>query len=151
MKIMKKKTRLTLKCVSLYNNCEMYKRVTKGKQRKGTRGYPRVPKGFTLQEMKVKGRVLVWLPRVLKGRASFGSSYQGYWRVGYPRVKSRVSIQGVKSLWVDRRFIPADQGSYWVICAICSFWILFTKIMIKSVKVFPFSFWKKFFFFFFTS
>ena len=33
----------------------------------------------------------------------------------------RVSIRGVKSLWVDRRFIPADQGSYWVICAICSF------------------------------
>ena len=35
--------------------------------------------------------------------------------------KGRVSIRGVKSLWVDRRFIPADQGSYWVICAICSF------------------------------
>ena len=35
--------------------------------------------------------------------------------------EGRVSIRGVKSLWVDRRFIPADQGSYWVICAICSF------------------------------
>ena len=33
----------------------------------------------------------------------------------------RVSIRGVKSLWVDRRFIPADQGSYWVICAILLF------------------------------
>ena len=37
------------------------------------------------------------------------------------RPKGRVSIRGVKSLWVDSRFIPADQGSYWVICAICSF------------------------------
>ena len=37
------------------------------------------------------------------------------------RVQIRVSIRGDKSLWVDRRFIPADQGSYWVICAICSF------------------------------
>ena len=31
----------------------------------------------------------------------------------------------------------------------CSFWILFTKIMIKSVKVFPFSFWKIIIIFFF--
>ena len=37
------------------------------------------------------------------------------------RSNPRVSIRGVKSLWVDRRFMPADQGSYWVICAICSF------------------------------
>ena len=34
------------------------------------------------------------------------------------RMKTRVSIRGVKSLWVERRFIPAD---HWVICAICSF------------------------------
>ena len=61
---------------------------------------------------------------------------------------TRVSIRGVESLWVDCRFIPADQGSHWVICAICSYWILFTKIMIKSVKVFPFSFRKIHFFYF---
>ena len=63
------------------------------------------------------------------------------------RSNPRVSIRGVKSLWVDRRFMPADQGSYWVICAICSFWRLFTIFMIKSVEVFPFSFWKIHFFF----
>ena len=33
----------------------------------------------------------------------------------------RVSVQGVESLWGDCRFIPADWGSYWEICAICSF------------------------------
>ena len=59
----------------------------------------------------------------------------------------RVSLQGVESLWGDCRFIPADQGSYWVIYAICSFWRLFTIIMIKGVKVFQFSFWKIMIFF----
>ena len=34
---------------------------------------------------------------------------------------TRVTIRGVKSLWVDCRFIPADLGSYWVICTIYSF------------------------------
>jgi len=38
--------------------------------------------------------------------------------------------------------IPADQGSWKRICAICSFWRLFTIIMTKSVEVFQFSFWK---------
>ena len=48
--------------------------------------------------------------------------------------------------------IPADQGSWKRICAICSFWRLFTVIMTKSVEVFQFSFWKTklliFFFYF---
>ena len=48
--------------------------------------------------------------------------------------------------------IPADQGPWKRICAICSFWRLFTIIMTKSVEVFQFSFWKTklliFFFYF---
>ena len=52
---------------------------------------------------------------------------------------NRVSIRVVKSLWVDCRFNPTDHGSYWLICAICSFWRLSSIIMMKSVEVFPFS------------
>ena len=55
----------------------------------------------------------------------------------------RVSVQGFESLWGDCRFIPADLGLYSMICSFCSFWRLFTRRMIKSAIVFPFSFWKR--------
>ena len=41
---------------------------------KGTKGWQRVPKGFTLQEKKGKGSVLVKLPRVLN---PFGLAIKG--------------------------------------------------------------------------
>ena len=37
------------------------------------------------------------------------------------KVRTRVSVQGVESLWGDCRFIPADWGLYYMICAFCSF------------------------------
>ena len=64
----------------------------------------------------------------------FGSSSQ--W------LCSRVSVQGVESLWDDCRFIPADWGHSSRFELLCYFWRLFTIKMVKSVKVFPFSFWK---------
>ena len=69
----------------------------------------------------------------------FQANHQ-HWKVQSNR--PRVSVQGVESLWGDCRFIPAYWGQSSRFVLFCSFWRLFTMKMIKSVKVFPFSFWK---------
>ena len=60
---------------------------------------------------------------------------------------TKVSLLAVDSLWGDCTFILTDWGSYYDryssrFVLFCSFWRLFTIKMIKSVKIFPFSFWK---------
>ena len=58
------------------------------------------------------------------------------------KARAKVSLLGVES---HCTFIPTDWGSYVFssrFVLFCSFWRLFTIKMIKSVKIFPFSFWK---------
>ena len=53
----------------------------------------------------------------------------------------KVSLLGVVTLWGDCKFIPADWGSVIVdLCYVALSGRLFTIRMIKSVKVFAFSF-----------
>ena len=54
--------------------------------------------------------------------------------------KFRVSVQGVESLWGNCRFIQADWGHSSKFVLFCSFLRFFTKKLIESVKVLPFSF-----------
>ena len=63
----------------------------------------------------------------------------------YLRRESKVSLLGVVSIWGDLRLCRQIGG---IFVLFCSFWRLFTIKRIKSVKVFPFSFWKIIIFFF---
>ena len=59
----------------------------------------------------------------------------------------KVSLLQVESLWGDCTFFWQIGGHSSRFVLFCSFWRIFTIKTIKSVIVFPFSFWKIIFFF----